>query len=313
MKINKYKWAFILFVSVLFVIPGFYISKDRESIELTDEIRKQAPGQFADLPHGKVHYRLEGSDQGPLVVLVHGFVIPDFLWDHTATMLVENGYQVLRFDLYGHGFSDRPDVDYTRQLFVEQLSGLVDKVVPGKKFDLMGISMGAPIVSEYASLNHDRVNHLVLEDPLGLAVDIGPLSTPLIGEYLSVIGMVDRLEEGLRVNFHDTAKMPDWKERYQYQMQIEGFSRAMLSILRNFLSQDQWEVYERLGQNDLPVLLLWGKEDVLAPFSQSDIIMQLVPNAKLVAVEGVGHLVHQEGSHAVDPELLKFLTPVTNP
>lgn len=309
MRTNPYKWISILVLAVVLLLTGLYFARNREVIELTEVVRNQAPGKFITIDNGQVHYKLEGDATAPLVVLVHGFSIPNYIWDNTAISLVQNGYQVLRYDLYGRGYSDRPDVTYDRELFVSQLSQVVNKIAPETKFDLIGISMGGPIVADYAKSNPTRVKHLVLMAPLGLGADIQILGTPVIGDYIAAIGMVDRIESKLKDNFYNPEKnFPDWSEKYSYQTTIIGFRHALLSSLREFVQHDQWQVYNDLAQAELPVLLVWGEKDTIVPFSQHKEITQLIPNAKLVAVENAGHVINIEGADVVNPALIEFFS-----
>ena len=73
------------------------------------------------LSQGYVHYELGGPVGGEKVVLVHGLSVPYYIWDPTFDALTEAGFRVLRYDLYGRGFSDRPKLRYDADLFDEQL------------------------------------------------------------------------------------------------------------------------------------------------------------------------------------------------
>ena len=66
-----------------------------ETKELTPEIRANLPGEFVELPDGVVHYELGGQVDGPIVVLVHGFSVPYFIWEPTFKALCEAGFWVL--------------------------------------------------------------------------------------------------------------------------------------------------------------------------------------------------------------------------
>jgi hypothetical protein len=97
-----------------------------ETRELNDTTRKGAGGSFIALPDGVTHYELCGDENGIPVVLTPGFLAPYFIFDHTFDFLVRNGFRVLRYDLFGRGFSDRPAVPYGIELFVHQLRDLLD-------------------------------------------------------------------------------------------------------------------------------------------------------------------------------------------
>ena len=96
-----------------------------ESRILDENARKEAPGSFIKLRMGYVHYQLEGPETGELIVLVHGFSSPMVVWDKIYESLIQSGYRVLRFDLYGRGYSDRITTTYDHNLFTNQLLSLL--------------------------------------------------------------------------------------------------------------------------------------------------------------------------------------------
>ncbi|MFX1507287.1 MAG: alpha/beta fold hydrolase, partial [Promethearchaeota archaeon] len=89
-----------------------------EHEELNEATRKTLKGEFIQLSRGYTHYELDGPVDGDITVLVHGFSTPLFIWNPTFELLVREGFRVLRYDLYGRGYSDRPVLKYTMDLFV---------------------------------------------------------------------------------------------------------------------------------------------------------------------------------------------------
>lgn len=89
-----------------------------ETEELNDAVRASAPGSFIELPDSCTHYELGGPQNGRLIVLVHGFSVPYFIWDPTFSFLTESGFRALRYDLFGRGYSDRPKVRYDIDLWL---------------------------------------------------------------------------------------------------------------------------------------------------------------------------------------------------
>src|SRR6478609_6864096 len=107
----------------------FLMASAQEKKKLTDEVRLQAPGKFKKLSHGRVHYYLEGNNSGQLVVLIHGGGITGLeVWKKNILFLVNKGYQVLAYDLYGRGYSDRPRIENSPKLFLDQLQELLDSL-----------------------------------------------------------------------------------------------------------------------------------------------------------------------------------------
>src|SRR5512135_3114691 len=113
-----------------------------ETETLDDAARAALPGQFVALPDGIVHYELAGPPGGPVVVLVPGISVPYTTWDANFPALANAGLRVLRFDLYGRGYSDRPDVAYDADLFDRQIANLLSALGLGDPLNLVGLSMG---------------------------------------------------------------------------------------------------------------------------------------------------------------------------
>ncbi len=138
-----------------------------ETRVLDDQARLAAPGEFIRLPDGMVHYELKGPADGQPVVLVHGFSVPYYIWDPTFPALAAAGFRVLRYDLFGRGYSDRPDLPYTMDLFVRQLRGLIEALQLKVPLDLVGLSMGGPISAGFTDRHPELVRKLCLLDPAG--------------------------------------------------------------------------------------------------------------------------------------------------
>ena len=76
------------------------------------DLRREADGRFLPLPSGLTYLVDEGQDQTGTIVLVHGATVPHWEFDRLVPHLRAAGLRVVRFDLYGHGLSDRPAVEY---------------------------------------------------------------------------------------------------------------------------------------------------------------------------------------------------------
>ena len=92
----------------LVLIPYFML--DGEDRVLNDQVRAGLEGDFIRLSDGYTHYQWAGPEDGQVVVLLHGFSVPYFLWDYVFKDLSEAGFRVLRYDLYGRGYSDPPRI-----------------------------------------------------------------------------------------------------------------------------------------------------------------------------------------------------------
>ena len=305
---NIFLWILLALV-LLFV--SLYLILNVEKLELTDAAREDAAGEFVELSAGLVHYQLEGPADSPLIVLVHGFSVPAYIWDPTFSAIKEAGYQVLRFDLYGRGYSDRPDVTYDINLFSTQLEELLSKLEVDESVHLVGLSMGGPVVASYANRHPDLVRGIALIAPEVIHVtwkDIFPMNLPGVGEYLMAVYMEPiYLPKWQSSDFSQPGRFPDWEERYRVQLQYKETGRALLSTIRNLVELNAELEYQKLQETKLPVLLIWGSEDQTISWDNMQVLQRLLPDMQVQIIEKGGHLAHYEFSEIVNPILLEFI------
>src|SRR4029079_19168873 len=155
-----------LIVVACVALFAVYLSRNPEKRMLDNDARAGAPGKFVRLSDGMTHYELLGPDSGATVLLVHGFSVPYYIWDSTATALSSKGYRVLRYDEYGRGWSDRPKGAYDADMYDRQVKDLLDSLHIAGPVHLAGVSMGGWVTGTYAGRNPDRVRSLILVDPV---------------------------------------------------------------------------------------------------------------------------------------------------
>ncbi|MBA3531922.1 MAG: alpha/beta hydrolase [Ardenticatenales bacterium] len=291
-------------LSTLALLPAL---RSQERWTLSDEHRALAPGKFLKLPQGIVHYDVAGPETGQVVVLVHGFSVPFYVWDPTFRALADAGFRVIRYDLFGRGYSDRPEARYDRAFFEQQLLDLLTGLALEMPVDLIGLSMGGPIVAGFVANHPNWVRRWALVDPLFTAPPIVPLNIPLLGEYLTHAFYLPMLPDQQQDNFHRAEAFPGWSERYCEQMRYKGFGRALLASLRHFVSQDHGPAYREAGRQGRPALLIWGSEDRVTPIADHVTVQSLL-DAEFLRVEGAGHLAHYEQPETVNPALVDFLS-----
>ena len=308
---KKFLFISILFDLIILALIGGYLLSPDETHTLDSIIRAGLPGQFVQLEDGVVHYELSGPAAGDLVVLVHGFSVPYYVWDPTVNALVNAGYQVLRYDLYGRGYSDRPEVDYNLDLFVRQLSQLTEVVTLNKPFHLVGLSMGGPVAAAYSNQYSQHVLSLSLFAPEVLPVSKGsifPMSVPLLGEWIMKVYMVPVfLPQSQSDDFYNPEIAPDWETRYRDQLKYKGFRQAILSTIRYLPTMNALQEYERIGESSLPVFVVWGEEDQSVSYDAILQALKAMPQAEYLQVTEAGHLVHYEKAEIVNKQLLEFI------
>ena len=284
-----------------------------ETKELNDETRKEAAsGAFVQLHDGITHYELGGPEDGQPIVLVHGFSTPYFIFDPTFEFLMKAGLRVLRYDLFGRGWSDRPKLSYNIHLFVNQLADLLDALNIEKPIALAGLSMGGPISTAFIDRYPERVDRHILIDPAGVKpIVITRLLTaaliPGVGELMVGLFGSENMVKNAAADFFDPVLIKHFQASYRIQMQFSGFKRAILSTMRNGMLASFYDYYQRVGRLKKRTLLFWGRNDNTVPLEHSKDILAAIPHTEFHIIEDCGHIPHYEKPQAVNPILLEFL------
>lgn len=280
--------------------------------DLNDEARQSAGGSFVQLSNGMTHYELGGNESDEIVVLVHGFSVPYFIYDPTFKFLTQSGFHVLRYDLFGRGFSDRPHARNNLDFFVRQLADLLDALRFSRRVNLISLSMGGPIASAFTLRDPARINKLVLIDPCGAkpidtALAVRFARVPILAEIAYGQLGATNLVNGVAKDFFDPALVEHFQAGYKIQMQYKGFMRSILSTIRNDMLNSNIELYRSLGKTDKHILLFWGRNDQTVPFEHSELLREAMPRVEFRVIEDCGHIPHYEKPDEFNPILLNFL------
>jgi pimeloyl-ACP methyl ester carboxylesterase len=306
----------VLAVLVIVLVGGaaaYGAWKDPENETLDAITRTGAQGEFANLPSGTTYYEIAGPDTGRVVVLVHGFSVPSYIWDSTFTALSAAGFRTIRYDLLGRGWSDRPDAAYDGALYDVQLDELLDALAISGPVDLVGLSFGGFVTAHYVAAHRARVRTLTLIDPVSTRSEIpGVLSKPVVGPWIWQTTRVPGMADNQLSDFLHPENFPDWPDRYRPQMRFRGFGRALLRSRIASSRTDFDSLYARAGRTGVPVLLVWGKQDQTVPFEQSEVARRNIPQLEFFPVDSAGHLPHIEQATLVHARMREFFVAHPN-
>lgn len=305
MKIIK-RLLLILLLIIAVTVIYFWINfskNNQETKAMNDEARKNVPGQFIKLTNGITHYESGGADTGKVVILVHGFSVPYYIWDATYDSLVQNGFHVIRYDAFGRGYSDRPNIVYDPALYRTQLYDLIASLKLRVPVNLAGLSFGGPVVTDFTVSHPELVDKLILVDPVYSSSRLD--KSELVANYEMALNHEKQASGQLEdVKYPDN--FPGWVDKYKVQMQYKGFRHALISTRKNYFGDITISNYKRLGSLKKKVLLIWGKEDVTVPFHFSDSVRRIVP-VDFFPVDDARHLPHLEKPGLVNQKIISFL------
>jgi pimeloyl-ACP methyl ester carboxylesterase len=298
---------FLLFLILVGVALATYVIRDPEHTTLDAKARATAPGKFVSLSDGITHYDITGPDTGRAIILAHGSSVPYYIWDSTAVALAAAGYRVVRYDRFGIGFSDRPDAAYDSTMFTRQLDELADSLKLAT-FDLMGLSFGGFVTAHYVVAHPNRVRTLTLLDPSSVGGTMPAyMKWPIAGSWVTHTLIEPAAADGQPGDFLHPEHFPGWADRYRPQTAYRGLGRAMRRQGIASAGTDYSALYAAVGKTGVPVLLIWGKQDPVVRFSNSDMVRKAIPQAEFVAVDSAGHLPAMEQSALVHADVKQFL------
>lgn len=286
----------------------FFIKQQQETASLNDITRRAAPGSFIRLQQGTVHYSLSGPDTARLLVLIHGGGCTGMeVWKNNIPYLLSKGYRVLSYDLYGRGYSDKPETVYDLRLYREQLVALLDTLKLRQPFDMIAMSMGAPIGLDYAAGHSDRVKQIILLGPAASG-DLHPsklLKFPVIRDLLMSGYWYPRSVEKQRKEFVNQPLFNSYATRLKYFMNFRGYKRITYSSWTNMLNQSQLYLLEKIPPRK--IFLIYGKQDPFFPKEKLSSYTALYPTLEVHEVDSAGHMPHYEQPQEVNELMWKYL------
>ncbi|SEQ15801.1 alpha/beta fold hydrolase [Thalassovita taeanensis] len=256
--------------------------------------REQAPGEFVNLSQGITHFRWIGPERGPVAVCVHGLTTPSFVWEGVAKGLAAMGFQVLIYDLYGRGFSDRPKGLQDRAFFLRQLEDLLATEGVADDITLLGYSMGGAISTAFAAEHPGRIRRLILLAPAGMGHDLGLLAkitrnVPILGDWLMLTFFARNHRKGTEAERALPSSVERIVDKQQNELTYCGFVPAILSSLRGMLSTPLEAEHRAIGAAGVPVLAVWGRDDSAIPIRAMGVLAQWNHAARHEVIDGAGH------------------------
>ena len=246
---------------------------------------------------------------GRTVVLVHGYGASIEEWAALIPVLTKAGHRVIALDLRGHGWSSRPEGDYSIPGQARLVLDLLDQLEVDS-FALVGHSWGSAVSLTIALQAPERVQRIVLyngmffEDQSPVVFDWARV--PLLGELLYGVFYRERQDEKMAFAFFEpeTHVSEHLVERLELFMDRPGTMAAALAGVRAMSYVELEASYPRLGQ---PVLVLWGREDQITPLEYGERLQARLPNVRFVVVPRCGHMPMLEVPGASSRHVVDFL------
>jgi len=236
-------------------------------------------------------YLDEGNAEAPVVLLVHGFASSmrvNWIEPGWVATLTEAGFRVVAFDHRGHGESDKPKepAAYTPQKMVGDVFALLDHLGI-ERAAFFGYSMGARVSAFAALASPERVERLILGG-LGIGLVEG------VGDW-------DPIADALRAPSLDDVTHPRGRMFRAFADKTKSDRLALAACIETSRAELSREEVGRIAQ---PVLIGVGTKDDVA--GAPGPLVELMPNAELLAIEGRDHML-AVGDRAFKARVVAFL------
>ena len=245
----------------------------------------------------RMHYLDWGYPSAPPVVCVHGYTSSAQAFA-APTRHFQSRFHTIALDVRGHGESAwSPTEAYQYHDQISDLAGFVDQLGL-EQFVLIGTSMGGIIAMAYAGAHPERLLRLVIND-IGPDAEAGSQRiTQMVGDRPEEFASLEDAMAYRRLVSPITARRSDEDQR-----------ELALGVLRQ-LPDGRWvwkmdpayirqrvqqgppprpDLWPALHRIPCPTLVVWGRESDVLSEAQAQRIVDVLPQAELVAVPSVGH------------------------
>lgn len=256
-----------------------------------------------DWRHGRVSFQVAG--EGMPLLLIHGVYAgaSNFEWRRNFAVLADS-FRVYAPDLLGFGRSDRPNISYTDDLYMDLVHDFVRDVVCEPAYAIAD-SISTNFLVGDAAANPGFYRGLVLVCPQeiegrdgqmgGVAARAyaGLLRTPVVGTavYNAIVSKPSIRSQLRKVHERQDAFDTETVRYYHRSSHQPGAKWAASSFIGGELSRNIRGEFRSL---QMPVLLVWGDEAAYTPVENAAAYLAANPRASLQVFEECGSLPHEE-------------------
>jgi 2-hydroxy-6-oxonona-2,4-dienedioate hydrolase len=241
---------------------------------------------------GGIRTRVLEAGEGPVLVLVHGTGGHLEAYSRNVAALAER-FHVVVYDMLGHGFTDKPDYDYTIDRLADHLVAVLD-ALGIERAHLSGESLGGWVTAWVAAHHPARVESLILNTP-GNITNKPEVMAKVKESSLTAARepTYDNVRSRLEWLFLDPSHVTNELVLIRQAIYTQpGFAQVMEHIV----ALQDWEVREPYiwspgwcGQISAPTLLLWTDNDPTGTIEEAVLLREWIPDSRLHVIAGAGH------------------------
>jgi len=258
------------------------------------------------------------AGKGKPLLLLHGGNIGWGQW-YPNIAPFSKYFRVYALDLPGAGRSTK--IDFSKLDLEKDFVITVEKFIQAKnlqKPNILGSSIGGWIALKLAFRRNNDLNKIILVDCIGFTdhmrladriMGITPIARLLTKTVFKPTPQNKNIEIFLRDVFYNK-NLDIRREFIDYFYETMGTSHNLLLISRlsSFWGvRKEFELRNKLPKIKKEVMIIWGAKDKLMPPDKCYDNFQLIPNAQIEILEGVGHIPSLEKSEKFNELVINFL------
>ena len=331
----------IIFISIIAFILYSGPRLEDETLRIIDEtLNEELPelikGKtgFVLSNHVKIWYELISptTPAKGVICLLMSNAADALMWPPSfINRFTSAGFEVLRFDYRGTGQSDwmvnwSKENAYSLYDMATDVKSVID-ILDISRVHLFGFSLGGMIAQEVAINYPDRVSSLTLLMTTGDATDstmnvfsmrhlISSLirSIPIMryriigGERNLIIERILKMKLVLGNNSFDvkeTAQQVLYDLRKRRGINIKAVFQHIRAVA---ISGSR---YDKLKGINIPTLIIHGTNDEIIPLEHGKKLVELIPNAKFIWLDGVGHVFPIPNMDAIITNVIENMSALT--
>ena len=268
-----------------------------------------------------LHTRQAGPEDGPLVVLLHGF--PEFWdsWHRQIEPLADAGYRVIVPDQRGYNRSDKPDgvASYHIEELVADVVGLID-AAGRETAAVAGHDWGAAVAWWLALSHPDRIDSLtavnvphptVMEETLRHSLSqlrkswyMFAFQVPMLPETIATANNCRALSRGLTNSSRPGTFSATDLQRYREAWTQPG---AVTSMINWYRAMGRYRPRPPREQVSVPTLVMWGQQDEFLEPAMAEGSLTYCDDGRVVTYPSATHWVLHERPEETAEELLAHL------
>ncbi|WP_125151990.1 alpha/beta fold hydrolase [Clostridium rectalis] len=259
----------------------------------------------------KIFYEVKG--QGKPIVFIHGWTCNHMFFKKQVEELSKH-YQVITYDLRGHGFSERPENGLTMERMAKDLRNLIE-FLNLEEVTVAGWSMGTTIILEYVrQFSCDKLGKICFIDMTPKVVAEGDWHRGLFGDF----SYKDNLN-------HIANAASDWPKL------IESFVPSLFATSGCRIEEDIKWVYEQVRKNTphvvvdcwvsmskqdyreelkkitVPCLITRGEESAFCTKDTCEYMNKKINKSKWIDYSKCGHILFMEEAKKFNKDILEFV------